>query len=343
MAEEHSFELQRKGGLPIYLQVKRKIEALIASGQWDKGKRLPTERSLAVELGVSRNTVSLAYRQLEAEGLITSRQGRGTFVAEADDILRMENKRERLARIIDLAVEDALSLGVNLDEFLSVTQKRVEERRRMLSEVRIAFIECNREQLDYFSKELELGTGVRVDPVLIDDLHAGDENAKTMVNQSDMVVTTFFHLDEVKTLFPRRGEDILGIALDPGIESIVKIARLPRGSRVLLVCISQRFAERIQKSMELAGITEIDVETTTERDSAVISELLKGKRAAIVSPGRMREVSAMAKRGLQVIEFIYTPDAGSVNLLGASVLEHRRKNRQEEVDRGPGVAVGDSL
>ena len=342
LAERHSFDLQRKGGLPIYLQVKRKIETLISSGQWDKGRRLPTERSLSAELGVSRNTVSLAYRQLEAEGLITSRQGRGTFVAEADDILRMENKRERLSRVIDLALEDALSLGVNLEEFLSVAQKRVEERRRMLSEVRIAFIECNREQLDYFSKELELGIGVQVEPVLIDDLHAGDERAKTTVNQSDMVVTTFFHLDEVKALFPRRGEDILGIALDPGIESIVKIARLPRGAKVLLVCISDRFAERIQKSMEIAGITEIDVETTTERDPIAITERLKGKRAAIVSPGRLREVSAMVKRGIQVIEFIYTPDAGSVNLLGASVLEHRKRNRQEGVERGSGVAVGDN-
>lgn len=341
MAEGHSFDLQRKGGLPIYLQVKRKIESLISSGQWDKGRRLPTERALAAELGVSRNTVSLAYRQLEAEGLITSRQGRGTFVAEADDILRLENKRERLSRIIDLALEDSLSLGVSLEEFLGTAEKRVEERRRMLSEVKIAFIECNREQLDYFSKELELGTGVQVEPVLIDDLHNGDEHARSLVNQADMVVTTFFHLDEVKSLFPRRGEDILGIALDPGIESIVKIARLPKGSKVLLVCISDRFAERIQKSMEIAGINELDVESTTERDLGLISEKLKGKRAVIVSPGRLREVTNLVKRGIQVIEFIYTPDAGSVNLLGSSVLEHRKKNKQEGVEHGSRVAVGD--
>lgn len=342
MEEGYSFDLNRKGGLPIYLQVKRKIESLISSGQWDKGRRLPTERALAAQLRVSRNTVSLAYRQLEAEGLITSRQGRGTFVAEADDILRLENRRERLIRVIDGALDDALSLGVNLEEFLSSAQKRVEERRRMLREVKIAFIECNREQLDYFSKELELGTGVKVMPILIDDLLGGDDIAKSAVAQADMVVTTFFHLDEVKKLFPRRGEDILGIALDPGIESIVKIARLPRGSKVLLVCISDRFAERILKSVDIAGITELDLEVFTGRDPGAISEKLKGKRAVIVSPGRLKEVSALARRGTQVIEFIYTPDAGSVNLLGSSVLEHRRKNKQEGVDRGSGVAVGDS-
>jgi len=62
LEEGYSFDLNRKGGLPIYLQVKRKIESLISSGQWDKGRRLPTERALAAQLRVSRNTVSLAYR-----------------------------------------------------------------------------------------------------------------------------------------------------------------------------------------------------------------------------------------------------------------------------------------
>jgi GntR family transcriptional regulator len=80
----------------------------------------------------------------------------------------METKRERLARIIDLAIEDALSLGTNLDEFMAAAQKRVDERRRMLSSVLVAFIECNREQLDYFSKEIRAWQGVRVEPVLID-------------------------------------------------------------------------------------------------------------------------------------------------------------------------------
>jgi GntR family transcriptional regulator len=93
--------------------------------------------------------------------------------------------------------------------------------------------------------------------------------------------------------------------------------------------------------MEIAGITELDVEVTTDKDPPVVSEKLKGKRAVIVSPGRLKEIAAMVKRGIEVIEFIYKPDAGSVNLLGSSVLEHRKKNRQEGVERGSGVALGD--
>lgn len=318
-------DLQRKGGLPIYLQVKKHMESLIDSGAWAKGKKLPTERELAEKLGVSRNTVSLAYRQLEAEGLITSRQGRGTFVAEADDFVRLENKRERLLRIIDGALEGASLLGVGLDEFMPVFEKRVEERRKILKDIKVAFIECNKEQLDYFAKKLELGTGVKIVPVMIDDLWAKDRTARKTVDEADLIVTTFFHQDELRDLFPERAANIIGIALDPEIESIVKIARIPPGTDVLLVCLSERFAERVLKSMEIAGVTEIKVETTIERDREILREKLKDKKVVVVSPGRAKEVSELSKRGAQIIEFIYKPDAGSISLLGSSVLEHRRK------------------
>ena len=92
MDERSSFDLRRKGGLPIYLQVKRRIESLISSGQWSEGQRLPTERALAAELGVSRNTVSLAYRQLEAEGPHHVKAGTGNLCRQADDILDGEQR-----------------------------------------------------------------------------------------------------------------------------------------------------------------------------------------------------------------------------------------------------------
>lgn len=329
MGVTEPFKFQRRGGLPIYLQLKQKIENLIESGSWKKGQRLPTERDLAKQLGVSRNTVSLAYRQLETEGLITSRQGRGTFVAEADEIVRLENKRERLLQIIDGALKDAFSLGISLEEFLTAVERRVEERRKLLSEVKLALVECNREQLDYFCKELELGTGVKVVPVMIDDLIGRKSESRKSVDEADLIVTTFFHLDELRTLFPERGNDIIGIALDPQIESIVKIARLAPGTEVLLVCLSDRFAERVQKSMDNAGITELKTEIMTERDRKTLEAKLKTKKAVIVSPGRLKEVSSLAKRGTQIIEFIYTLDAGSVNLLSSSVLERKRISREE--------------
>ncbi|MGI6620568.1 MAG: GntR family transcriptional regulator [Bacillota bacterium] len=334
------FEIDRTSGLPIHLQIKRNVAHLIACNYWKEGQKLPTERQMAAELGVSRNTVSLAYRQLENEGLITSRQGRGTFVADTAGALG-ENKRDRAVKIIEAALDNAMSLGLSPGEFLELAQECAEERYQALREVTIAFLECNREQLDYFAREIELGTGVHVVPVLLDDLEEDPETVST-VGKADLIVTTFFHLDEVCNRFPDRQGEILGIALDPVIESVVKIARLPQGARVLLVCISQAFAERVMKSMDLAGIKELEIQVYTGRDPDRLRELLEGKQAVIVSPGRLKEVSSMVGEGIQLIEFIYKPDAGSVNLLRSSVLEHKKSNyKQEAIDYGPDAAMGD--
>ncbi len=80
------------------------------------------------------------------------------------------------------------------------------------------------------------------------------------------------------------------------------------------------------KSVELAGIRELEIQVYTGKDPLSLERKLEGKRAVIVSPGRLREVASMVKKGTQIIEFIYKPDAGSVNLLRSSVLEHRNRN-----------------
>ena len=77
-----SFELDYNSGLPVWIQVKNRIAYLIGSGEYKAGDQLPTVRSLAVDLDISYNTVNRAYMDLEREGYISTRKGRGTFVAE---------------------------------------------------------------------------------------------------------------------------------------------------------------------------------------------------------------------------------------------------------------------
>ena len=61
-------------------QVRIQIAAAVAAGQLSAGTRLPTVRSLAVDLGLAANTVARAYRELEADAVIATRGRRGTFV-----------------------------------------------------------------------------------------------------------------------------------------------------------------------------------------------------------------------------------------------------------------------
>ncbi len=65
---------------PINIQMAGQIRRLIATGELAPGERLPTLRELAAELQINFTTVARAYRALDAEGLISTQHGRGTFV-----------------------------------------------------------------------------------------------------------------------------------------------------------------------------------------------------------------------------------------------------------------------
>jgi DNA-binding transcriptional regulator YhcF (GntR family) len=81
-AEPNPFAIDPSDELPVGLQLQWRLRALIATGQLASGERLPSFRRLAEWAGVNLNTVRAVYEGLEAGGLVVSRQGQGTFVAE---------------------------------------------------------------------------------------------------------------------------------------------------------------------------------------------------------------------------------------------------------------------
>lgn len=81
-AEPNPFATDPGDELPVGLQLTWRLRALIATGQLASGERLPSFRRLAEWAGVNLNTVRAVYEGLEADGLVVSRQGQGTFVAD---------------------------------------------------------------------------------------------------------------------------------------------------------------------------------------------------------------------------------------------------------------------
>jgi GntR family transcriptional regulator len=81
-AEPNPFATDPSDELPVGLQLTWRLRALIATGQLASGERLPSFRRLAGWAGVNLNTVRAVYEGLEADGLVVSRQGQGTFVAD---------------------------------------------------------------------------------------------------------------------------------------------------------------------------------------------------------------------------------------------------------------------
>lgn len=99
---------------PMYLQIVEQIRHRVAVGDWEAGHEIPSIRALAADIGVSVITVKRAYLELEHAGVVVTRQGRGTYVAE-DAGLGTRLKQEELDRQLAAAVDSARLLGLDED------------------------------------------------------------------------------------------------------------------------------------------------------------------------------------------------------------------------------------
>jgi GntR family transcriptional regulator len=110
---------------PLYLQIMEQIRQRIAAGDWPAGRELPSIRVLAAELRVSVITIKRAYLDLESEGVIVTRHGKGSFVADVNG-LAGELQEEKLDEHLAAAAELARTLGLTPEDLA----KRLERARR---------------------------------------------------------------------------------------------------------------------------------------------------------------------------------------------------------------------
>jgi GntR family transcriptional regulator len=116
---------------PMYLQILEQIRQRIAAGDWPPGKELPSIRALAAGLAVSVITVKRAYLDLETEGLIVTRHGKGSFVAEVNG-LAGELKEAELDEHLGAAAVLGRGLGITDDDVaarLRRIQRQLEKRK----------------------------------------------------------------------------------------------------------------------------------------------------------------------------------------------------------------------
>lgn len=97
-------QINEQSAEPLYHQIEVQLRALIVSGQLAEGMLLPSIRELAQTVKCSVITVKRVYNDLEAEGLLRTRQGTGTYVAQVGD---QERDRHRLAAVLE-ALEQAV-------------------------------------------------------------------------------------------------------------------------------------------------------------------------------------------------------------------------------------------
>ena len=118
-----TLNLDIRSGLPIYTQIVNQIQSQLVNGILKPGDQLPTVRALAQELRVNFNTVARAYRILDEERIISTQQGRGTYITEIPPPEVSERLRhESLEALTQRFINEAFRLGFSEKEVIQMVR-----------------------------------------------------------------------------------------------------------------------------------------------------------------------------------------------------------------------------
>jgi len=115
-----------RSGLPIYTQIVNQVQAQVASGHLQPGDQLPTVRALAEELRVNFNTVARAYRILDEARIISTQQGRGTYITEIPPpAVTARLRAEALQALTQQFIAEAIRLEFSKDEIAEMVRAQL--------------------------------------------------------------------------------------------------------------------------------------------------------------------------------------------------------------------------
>jgi GntR family transcriptional regulator len=119
-------QIDFRSGLPIYTQIVNQVQAQVLGGYLEPGDQLPTVRALAEELRVNFNTVARAYRLLDEARIISTQQGRGTYITEIPPPKVSERlRRESLEALTKRYIAEAMQLDFSKVEISKMVREQL--------------------------------------------------------------------------------------------------------------------------------------------------------------------------------------------------------------------------
>jgi len=125
--EAINFTLDPLNGTPIYRQIIQQIEYAILSGRMKSGDKLPTIRTLAVDLKTNPNTIARAYSELEIRGILETQVGSGTYISDKKPVLEDDSLNRKIKEVLARFIHELHDLGVEDRELVKLIDSYIKE------------------------------------------------------------------------------------------------------------------------------------------------------------------------------------------------------------------------
>jgi len=292
--------LKRKGGVPLHDQLLAQLELKILGGRLAPGDKLPSVRSLARRLGLHANTVSAAYRDLEAAGHVELRRGAGVYVRPGAPATLEEARG--LDEMIRLTLSTAFRKGHDGAEIRAAFERWL----RAAPPERVVVVDPRAETLELVAHEVRETLGVSASGCTLEEL-----SAEPALLSGALGLVLPYHAAKVARLVPGAVFEVIHVELAAGDREAV--VALPAGATVLVVSRSPLVLSFAQAVIGGLRGDEMLVETRPLGHKAswrrllpaadlVLADALAGQEVRAAGARRLRELRLLGPSALTRVQ-----------------------------------------
>lgn len=306
------FSIDKNGTVSIYQQLVNQIMRRVQNGELPAGKKLPTVRELADQIGIARGTVKHAYEELERQGIIKMTRGKGTFVQEQAQ--QESSAKVRAMNVIEKLLDEMESLSFSSQEIQMFFNLKLRERMEHDDNVCIIFIDCNPETLTNIINQISVIPNIEAHKLLLSDAL---KEPFVMDDFADLVVTTSTHMNQLSGVVTNK-DKLVQVVTAPSSQTVAKMAMIS-GKSVGILCASETYSHIIRKSMQNLELSCHDVETYLFGNALDLESFLRHKDVVIVpndfllfcSRNESDLIRQAGDEGKIIIRYNYQIDGGS--------------------------------
>ncbi|MBI1170446.1 GntR family transcriptional regulator [bacterium] len=316
-------QIDRKSNLSLRQQLKGALEHAITFGEWPIGSSLPSVRDLALQADVAPMTVAKVYAELKAAGLIETRSGSGTFVADsAQARLASGSEMLRLRGAIDAVIDQAINLGAAPEDLAGLIHARVTARLALGRRQFIAMVGLFADATASYAQRVadQVGDHAFVEATTLDQITADPAYQKRL--QGADIVLTFSNLQAAVTA-ALPGVPILSIRFIPSEATRMALASIDPMAKVGVVSRFADFLPVLTLGVRRFAAHVRDI-VAANLDDPDIAALLADCDAVVLATGA-DAAARLAKPGAPRIEYRHIPDPGDIDRLVMPLLAPPRK------------------
>lgn len=303
------FQVDRSLPISIRQQIKGMIEYGITCGDFAAGEMLPSVRDLAAAVGVAPMTVSQVYRELKSQGLIETKTGAGTIVADGQNRPAASHGLAGLHQRIDGLIDEALAAGMRASDLAALIHARLASRTRLGRGANIVMVGLFAEATVRYARSIaaQLGAGATVEAMTIDAIQR-DPTVRARAASADIAITLVNRRREVESLLP--GAKVVPIRFIPSEETRRALASIGPRARVVLVARFSEFLPIMKVGVRRFAphVAQVEAARLDQEDFAAIL----ARADVVVFASGTEMVLRDIRPGIPTVEYRHSPDPADV-------------------------------